>query len=165
VKDNAQMMTWILLLAVVSMWLCWDTGKLPDEPPVEAVVYTASQKIALMAALADDNLLRAVEHVESHGNPNAVSPKGAKGRFQLMDGTAKKPGLGVKPIRNRSQKEQKRFARDYLDALLRHYHGNERLALAAYNAGPGRVDRVIAMLPKETREYVVRVQQFADNGE
>lgn len=117
-------------------------------------------------------LLEAVIQQESGGDPNAVSPKGARGLMQLMPGTSRDPGFGVEPLRNDSPEENVRLGRDYLNAMLERYQGNEQLALAAYNAGPGRVDqalqqaggdpqRAIAMLPAETRNYVPSVQQRA----
>lgn len=124
-----------------------------EHPTVKPVMQTV-----LMGQLQADRLLPAVEQVESHGNANAVSSKGARGLYQVMPDTAKHPGFGVMPMRNHTIKEQRRFARDYLNALLRKYHGNHKLALAAYNAGVGAVDRVIAKLPKETRQYVDKVE-------
>jgi hypothetical protein len=172
-KSEANMMLVAVIIGVGLFpvaALCQHSSKAvhaPDNP--EAAYQHPDEQRKLMDALLEEvdreQLLRAVEHVESHGDPKAVSPKGAKGRYQLMDRTAKKPGLGVKPMQNRSQKEQRRFARAYLDALLKHYHGDVKLALAAYNGGVGRVDRVLAMMPKETREYVAKVQQYAENGE
>jgi soluble lytic murein transglycosylase-like protein len=108
-----------------------------------------------------EHFVRAIERVESHGDRHAVSKKGARGRFQIMPATGKKPGLGVRPLRNYSDSEQERFARDYLKALLRKYHGNKKLAAAAYNAGHGTVDRLLedrqSRLPKETRDYIAKV--------
>lgn len=114
------------------------------------------------------NALRdAVEQVESGGNPNAVSPKGAMGRMQTMPGTLRDPGFGVQPARDQSDAEMTRVGNEYLTAMLNKY-GDPRLALAAYNAGPGTVDnalmrtngdpeKALSMLPQETREYVPKV--------
>ncbi len=104
----------------------------------------------------EDRLLRAVIRVESGGDADAVSPKGAKGMGQAMPSTAHKPGYGVEKMKNHSVKEQLRFADDYLKAMRKKY-GNTKLALAAYNAGPGKVDKVLAKMPKETRDYVKKV--------
>ena len=102
----------------------------------------------------DVDLLASVVRQESGGNARAVSRAGAQGLMQLMPGTAAK--LGV----------QDAFAPDknvdggtaYLDGLLRRYHDNLALALAAYNAGPGAVDRWHGIPPyRETRAYVARV--------
>ena len=79
---------------------------------------------------------------ESAGNPNAVSPKGARGYTQIMPATGKDPGFGVTPLRDNSPQENVRFGRDYLTAMLKRYPGRPDLALAAYNAGHGVADRV-----------------------
>lgn len=78
---------------------------------------------------------------ESGGNPNAVSPKGAMGLTQVMPATARDPGFGVRPLGDSSPEENVRFGRDYLTAMLERYPGRPDLALAAYNAGPGRADQ------------------------
>lgn len=116
----------------------------------------------------DPALIDAVMQQESGGNPNAVSPAGAQGLMQLMPGTARDPGFGVAPARDGSPQENVRVGSDYLKAMLQKYNGNLQLALAAYNAGPGRVDqamgsaggdpqRAIAQLPRETQQYVPSV--------
>lgn len=76
---------------------------------------------------------------ESGGNPNAVSPKGARGYTQVMPATGRDPGFGVQPLQNDSPEENVRFGRDYLTAMIRRYPGRLDQALAAYNAGPGRI--------------------------
>lgn len=78
---------------------------------------------------------------ESAGNPNAVSPKGARGLTQVMPATGRDPGFGVQPLRDESPDENVRFGRDYLTAMMKRYPGRPDLALAAYNAGPGVADR------------------------
>lgn len=78
---------------------------------------------------------------ESGGDPNAVSPKGARGLTQVMPDTGRDPGFGVQPLRDDSPQENVRFGRDYLTAMLNRYPGRPDLALAAYNAGPGVADR------------------------
>lgn len=88
-------------------------------------------------------LSQAVMQQESGGNPNAVSPAGARGLMQLMPDTQRDPGFGVQPARNDSPQENMRMGRDYLKAMLNRYSGNQQLALAAYNAGPGRVDQAL----------------------
>jgi soluble lytic murein transglycosylase-like protein len=114
------------------------------------------------------SLIDAVIQQESGGNPNAVSPVGAQGLMQVMPGTSRDPGFGVTPARDGSPQENVRVGSDYLKAMLQKYGGNVQLALAAYNAGPGRVDkamgatggdtqRTIAQLPRETQQYVPSV--------
>ena len=91
-----------------------------------------------------------------------TSRAGARGRMQVLDSTNTDPGYGVTPARNNSLAERARVGRDYFTALYRHY-GSPAVAWAAYNAGPGRVDRALqsgrnwlSRLPRETREYVER---------
>jgi hypothetical protein len=112
-----------------------------------------------------------VEQVESRGNQNAVSPKGARGVMQLMPGTMRDPGFGVTPPRDNSEAENRRAGREYLDAMHNRY-GDPKLALMAYNWGPGRVDTWIKngqnqnAVPKETRDYVRKIMggNMALNG-
>ncbi len=100
-------------------------------------------------------LLAAVAHVESGGNPDAVSKAGAQGLMQLMPGTAK--SLGVDPL-NPTQAVD--GAARMLSGLLAKYDGSVTLALAAYNAGSGAVDKYGGVPPyAETQAYVVKVQQ------
>jgi hypothetical protein len=109
-----------------------------------------------------DPLTSAVAHVESNGNPNAVSPKGAKGTMQVMPKTNLDPGFGVTPAKDDSEAERVRVGQDYLRALKGKY-GNESFALAAFNWGPGNVDKWIkggahwSDLPAETRDYISKV--------
>ncbi|MGH9519319.1 MAG: lytic transglycosylase domain-containing protein, partial [Terriglobales bacterium] len=85
----------------------------------------------------DVDLLASVVKAESDGQAHAVSPAGARGLMQLMPETAQ--SLGVKNSFNPG--ENVRGGSAYLDALLKRYHENLALALAAYNAGPEAVDR------------------------
>ena len=105
------------------------------------------------------DLVRAVMHVESGFNPYARSPKGAMGLMQLMPSTAKQ--FGVKNAFN--PVENVRAGVAYLRELLDRYQNNEELALAAYNAGPGAVDKHGQSVPpyRETRSYVARINQMA----
>jgi hypothetical protein len=110
-----------------------------------------------------DWLVKAVIQRESSGNPAAVSPAGAQGLMQVMPGTARDPGFGIKPLQNAFDAgENERFGRDYLGAMLGRYEGDTEAALIGYNAGPGNADKWIkadrdyAVLPKrgETEPYV-----------
>lgn len=99
-------------------------------------------------------LVRAVLMTESSGDPSAISVAGAQGLMQLMPGTS--AGCGIADPFDPSENVQ--CGTDYLHSLLRHYHNNVTLAVAAYNAGPGAVDRYHGVPPyPETRAYVVRV--------
>jgi hypothetical protein len=123
----------------------------------EKLTYGAMHEMLARAGEAHDldvDLLASVVRAESGGNPRAVSRAGAQGLMQLMPKTAS--DLGV----------DNSFAPDanikggtaYLDALLKKYHDNLALALAAYNAGPAAVDRWHGIPPyRETRAYVARV--------
>ncbi len=112
------------------------------------IIDEAATKTAL-----DSALISAVIKVESSGDPQAVSPKGAKGLMQLMDTTA--ADLGVVDAFDPTENilSGSRYLRQQLDRF-----GDIRLALAAYNAGPGAVERHQGMPPyEETRSYIDKV--------
>lgn len=114
------------------------------------------QRIAKYHAL-DPALIKAVIHVESAFNAHAVSPKGAQGLMQLMPGTARLMGVS-RPFR---PEENIMGGTKYLSELLQRFGGNVRLALAAYNAGPGAVTKWQGIPPyPETQQYVSRVLQM-----
>ncbi|MFC5579641.1 lytic transglycosylase domain-containing protein [Rhodanobacter terrae] len=102
----------------------------------------------------DEAFLRAVIHAESAFNPRALSLKGAQGLMQLMPGTAS--DMGVLDAFDSDQNI--RGGARYLGLLLHDFDGNERLAAAAYNAGPAAVQRYKGVPPyAETQVYVERV--------
>ena len=111
------------------------------------------------------NLYDDVEYFESGGDQNAVSSAGARGVMQLMPGTMENPGFGVPSMaelraKGLSEEDANRLAgQKYLDAMYRKY-GDEATALAAYNWGPGNVDKWLKSgadpkkLPAETKKYI-----------
>ena len=103
-------------------------------------------------------LVMAVIKAESNFDSDAVSSKGAQGLMQLMPRTA--AAMGIKDPFN--PEENIAGGTQYLSKLLKMF-GNERLAVAAYNAGPGRVKRYGGVPPyRETRQYVDRVFRHVD---
>lgn len=103
-----------------------------------------------------------IAKVESGGDPNAVSPKGARGVMQVMPNTQKDPGFGVTPAKDDSPAELQRVGEDYYAAMQKKY-GNDTLAAIAYNMGPGATDDWLSKggdfnkLPAETQSYIGKV--------
>ena len=114
------------------------------------------------AQMPTDPLLRAIVTTESGGNPNAVSPKGARGLMQVMPGTNAAPGFGVAPAKDGTEAERTRVGQEYWKAMNERYQ-NPTLAAIAYNWGPGNADAWLASggdfkkLPPETQSYVAQV--------
>lgn len=115
----------------------------------------------------DAELLKAVIATESGFNARAVSPKGAVGLMQLMPDTARR--FGVTPRKGQTLQERLTDPRtnilagaSYLAWLLKTFEGDTELALAAYNAGEGAVQRAGRRIPnyRETRDYVRKVTQL-----
>jgi len=120
----------------------------------------------------------AIIKTESAGNPNAVSPKGATGLMQVMPATgdemAEKLGMGNYDLKN--PEDNKKIGQAYFSDMLKQF-GDKKLAMAAYNWGPGNVKKAMAatgatsfeelaqakdangqpVMPRETREYVPKV--------
>jgi soluble lytic murein transglycosylase-like protein len=104
----------------------------------------------------DAGLIKAVIKAESNFNTNAVSSAGARGLMQLMPGTARSLGVSDSFDPEQNVMAGTRFLRD----LLNRYKGDLDSTLAAYNWGPGNVDKRSGHLPRETRDYLSRVKQL-----
>lgn len=110
-------------------------------------------------------LLGIVRSMESGGNMNAVSSKGAVSDMQVMGPTSADPGYGVRPAQpgpdgKISLEEMSRVGKDYLGAMTARYD-NPALILAAYNAGPGRVDAWLSKFG-DPRTGQISTQAWAD---
>ncbi|WP_442792633.1 lytic transglycosylase domain-containing protein [Paenibacillus sp. FSL R7-277] len=139
------------------------SGEITQTVPTdyEQLIQTASAKYGVPV-----DLIKAVIDTESSFNPNVVSSAGAKGLMQLMDGTAN--GLGVSDPFDPAQSIDGGVR--YLSYQLKRYDGQEKMALAAYNAGPGRVNKLgvssdaelmanLSGLPKETQAYIAKIER------
>jgi len=131
----------------------WSTksgsAKFVPAPGLNQVVDSASAAYHL-----DPDLVNSVIHAESGFNSHAVSPKGARGLMQLMPGTANQLGVNdaFDPQANVTGGSR------YLRELLERYNFDLVKALAAYNAGPQRVEQYRGVPPfRETRAYVARI--------
>ncbi len=124
-------------------------GSIPFQNEIEAAAAKYGVDPALLAGLVKQ---------ESNFNPDAHSGVGAKGLTQLMDSTAR--GLGVSNSFDPAQSLD--GGAKFLSRLLRQFHGDQSLALAAYNAGPGAVQKYGGIPPyQETQRYVPQVLGYA----
>lgn len=125
------------------------SGNTASKAQILSMVSKVSEKYGV-----DDKLVKALIKQESGFNPDATSKAGAMGLMQLMPATAKH--LGVKDAYNPLQNVEGGVK--YLKSMLDKYNGNIILALAAYNAGPGAVDKYSGVPPyQETQNYVKNI--------
>jgi soluble lytic murein transglycosylase-like protein len=132
-----------------------ETKLVPVEPKLSPheLVTRAAERAGLPPAI-----VHSIARAESAYQPNAISPKGAIGLMQLMPGTAAE--LNADP---RDPAQNADAGARYLRQLLQKYDGVVSKAVAAYNAGPGAVDKYNGVPPyKETIEYVQRVLRQYD---
>ncbi len=129
------------------------SGLSAEEAEAEPYIQAAAKEFNV-----DPNLLRGLIKAESGFRSDIVSPVGAIGYTQLMPETAK--GLEVNPW---DPLDNIRGGAKYLSQMLAMFDGNAELALAAYNAGPGAVDKYEGIPPyEETKQYVPKVLGFAE---
>lgn len=150
-----------VLFSYISTCVACDVHSKIDFSSTRLNLEVFKEEIAAAAADfgVDAALLRAVMHAESAFNPMALSSKGAQGLMQLMPGTAS--DLGVVDAFDVSQNI--RGGALYLAQMLKSFGGDERLATAAYNAGPGAVQKYGDVPPyAETQVYVQRVATLRD---
>jgi soluble lytic murein transglycosylase-like protein len=144
-----------MVLALGSLFGCSQGGFIPGGPhalaagQLSTLVTDASRTYGV-----NTDLVMAVIQTESHGDPAAISRAGAEGLMQLMPATSAQYGV----VNAFDAQANINGGTHYLGDLLHRYRGNLKLALAAYNAGPGLVDAVhgIPAIP-ETRSYVAHV--------
>jgi len=118
---------------------------------LDPIISEASQKYGV-----DVGLIKAVIKAESNFNPQAESHAGARGLMQLMPATARSLGVSDSFDPEQNVMAGTRFLKD----MLQRYNGDVDAALAAYNWGPGNVDKRPEHLPRETRDYLARVKQL-----
>lgn len=138
-----------------------------DKVPFATQINLASRSEGISA-----RLVAAVIKAESSFEPRALSPAGAAGLMQVIPGTWREVNAELKVCGGRHTGEctikcyfdpelNIRVGTAYLSRLIRHYQGDVSLAIAAYNAGPGAVDRWGGIPPfLETQEYVERVMGY-----
>ncbi|NHN30915.1 lytic transglycosylase domain-containing protein [Paenibacillus sp. S3N08] len=155
------------LFAAASSYQSEKTAEKPIATDLDKLIHDASSRNHVQPSL-----VKAVIDAESSFNSKAVSHAGAKGLMQLMDATGR--SVGVDDPFDPAQNVQ--GGTKYLSNLLKKYDGNQGVALAAYNAGSGRIDRLgiandqdlaerLGELPKETQKYVTKVLNLQRNYE
>jgi len=117
-----------------------------------------------------DKILDSLKMAESSGNPLARGEAGELGAYQIRPSTAADPGFGVAPFTGDlfDPVASRKFAQEYLQAMLDRYNGNMEAALVAYNAGASNADKFVAAgndytalpRPEQTKTYVQRVMNI-----
>lgn len=130
------------------------SGSLSSDQSKKNIDYIIDQAAEIHQV--DPLLIRAVIHAESGFRTDATSPKGAAGLMQLMPKTAKE--LGVE--NSYDPYENVMAGTRYLRTLIDRYGGNIDKALSAYNWGMGNMERNPGKMPRETRNYIVKVNQY-----
>lgn len=144
-----------LVLTVSSLFGCSSGSFLPGTGrPLDRATLARLIDDASRANSVPQPLIAAVIDAESHGDPSAISRAGAQGIMQLMPATS----LEYRVANPFDAGQNIAGGTRYLHDLLRRYKGNVKLAVAAYNAGPGAVDAAHGIPAfAETRAYVARV--------
>jgi hypothetical protein len=136
------------------------TADAPGRPNVPVKGPVAPETFARMQQAESGN-----RDYDAKGRP-ITSPVGAMFKNQVMPATAAAPGYGIRPAQAQTPEEYNRVGQEYYQAMLKKFDGNEQAAVAAYNAGPGRVDQNmrknqgqlnVAQLPQETQGYLNKV--------
>lgn len=127
------------------------SNNLHGKQNIDQIVKAAAQHHGI-----EPSLVKAVIQAESAGDPLAVSPAGAQGLMQLMPETAAE--LGVRDSFDPAQNIM--AGTRYLRQLLDRYRGDVKLALAAYNWGMGNLENQPETLPKETKNFIARVENY-----
>lgn len=154
------------VLPIVSVNYSDDHGTTPVTTPIIQSPENRDD-ISLLIARAskrygvEKNLISAVIQAESAFCPSAVSPAGAQGLMQLMPSTSSDLG-----VTNPFDPEQNIMAGTrFLKNMLTRYGGDIDKALAAYNWGPGNLDRKRGFLPKETQQYIAKIRQLLNKNQ
>lgn len=162
-------MTWHYRRALVDTF---NTGAATQQAADHQTPYADLINKYAAAAGLNARLVACVIQAESSFQPQAVSPAGAYGLMQIIPGTWREVNSRVKACDGRHQGEctskcyfnpqlNIQIGTAYLSQLYQHYSGNAVLALAAYNAGPGAVDKYGGIPPyRETEQYVSRIISY-----
>jgi len=126
-----------------------------DKVPLNTRSFKSEIQTASQFNAVEESLIRAIIHAESAYQPDAQSPKGAQGLMQLMPATQ----ADLQVANPFDPADNIDGGTRYLSSLLDEFDGDFELAAAAYNAGPGAVNKYGGIPPyEETREYVRRVR-------